>query len=137
MIVDGSMARGPSLRLELGVDLAGPAVVTNQGASEMTVWAPGNSWGDSMLSFETGGRDGGQRIVRALPDYTRNIPATRAIAPGGDYAIPFDLEDGTWRPEIPPEATWLAAMLEIPGSPEARQHEVWVGRLQSDPVPLR
>ena len=54
------------------------------------LWRPGNTWGDDALTFEAT-----TRLVRQA-DYTRNVPSSVEVPPGGTHELPFDLEDGTW-----------------------------------------
>jgi hypothetical protein len=115
---------------------AGGAVLVNNGGQELQVWRPGSSLGDRILSFETAGPSGVAVIARAPLVYTRDVPTGHGVPAGGEYAIAFDLRDGTWEPDVAPDATALTAVLEILESPEARREGIWAGRLRSDPAPL-
>lgn len=128
---------GPlSLRLELASAWppAGTALLLNAGAAEVNVFAPGNSWGDELLSFQVAAGEQVHRIHRLPQVYTRNFPAVAAIRPGETYGIAFDLGDGTWEPA--PRGETLTAVFAIEPSPEADTLKVWIGRVQSPPVSL-
>ena len=141
-MTDPSISAGgpPDLSLDLRLDeaagAAGAAVLTNRGASEVRIWRLGSTWGDDILSFEADGPERRRMLLRQPQRYTVNVPVAQAVPAGGEYLIPFDLNDGGWEPGVPANATSLTAVLEIPNSPEARLHQVWTGRLRSDPVPL-
>ena len=122
-----------------GSRAAGSAVLTNRGSSEIRVWRTGNSWGDEALSFEgTRGRSV-HRIMRDPQVYTRNVPLFVSLKPGERYEIPFDLRDGSWPPEaairrLQAPGVQLAAVYEVPRSPEATAHAVWSGQVRSESV---
>lgn len=134
-----------TLRLELRSGPPRPTgvvVLANEAGADARVWRPGNRWGDTALSFEVehDGRVG--HITRREQVYTINVPRSFVLPEGSSHALPFDLGDGEWEAEIPidqlivPEAQ-LVAVFDVPPSPEAMEHGVWIGQLRSDPVLLR
>jgi hypothetical protein len=134
--------------LALALDLrpagtpAGDAVLTNPGARAIRVFRPGNSWGDDALTFLVRGGGQAEVALRLLgQDYTRNVPASVEIPPGGEHRIPFDLRDGDWKPadavdRLAAAEAELAGVFEIPPSRDADEQGVWTGRVQSEFVAL-
>lgn len=120
---------------------AGDAVLVNRGSVPARVWRMGNSWGDRTLSFEIT-RDGRTvPVVLGPQEYTRNVPSSFEIPPGGRHAFPFDLRDGTW--ETGPAADLLAeggadlvAVYELKPDQEALEQGCWTGQVTSAPVRL-
>jgi len=132
-----------SFRIELrrNVPPAGAAVLFNHTAGEVRVWRMGNSWGDETLSFVLVLADRTHPIVPKQHSYTRNIPVSLPVAPGGRHEIPFDLGDGGWEPSSAIElaktpGARLAAVYRVPDSPEAESQGVWRGELRSETVVL-
>jgi hypothetical protein len=122
-----------SLHVQLGGGLAGVATLTNGGGEPTRVWRPGSELGDRPWRFEL------SNGARFLSDdvYTRNAPAAAELAPGEALRREFDLRDGTWRAEGDPGgATQLTAVYDVPMTPEAAEHGVWVGALRSEPVDI-
>jgi hypothetical protein len=133
--------------LELFVELdsrappAGHVVLANDGATPARVWRTGNRWGDEALSFELSRGERNTRVVRSGVDYTRNVPASLVVPPGGEHRWRFDLGDGTWAADQPID--WadgagglLVAIYDAGQSPEAAIQGVSPVRLSSAPVSL-
>jgi hypothetical protein len=115
---------------------SGSFVIENSGRIGVRVWRPGNSWGDSALSFRAKVDGQSVTITKVLQDYTRNVPGTVTVAPGGRYEYPFDLGDGTWQPasaltQLGQPSAELAGVYDSGDSPEAREQGVWQGELWS------
>jgi hypothetical protein len=131
------------IRLELDRSRppAGTVVILNSGPDAVRLWRTGNSWGDEVLSFDVM-RDGlTARVVRRPQVYTRNVPSSVSVPPGGSHELPFDLGDGSWDSDEPLDSfagvgARLVAVYEVPETPEAAVHGVWTGRVQSEPVAL-
>ena len=119
---------------------AGWVVLTNRGAADVRIWQIGNTWGDEALSFEVSADGSTVRVERQPQVYTRNVPASVLLTPGDRFAIPFDLSDGTWKLDefgYPlPHQCDVAAVYDVPRSPEAIEHQVWVGRITSERVTI-
>ena len=119
---------------------AGWVVLTNRSAADVRVWQFGNTWGDEALSFEASAGGSTVRVEREPQVYTRNVPASVLLTPGDRFAIPFDLLDGTWKLEAIgyplPHQCGVAAVYDVPRSPEAIEHHVWVGRITSERVTI-
>jgi hypothetical protein len=139
------MATEPlAIHVQLHADAraAGKLVITNRGSADVRFWQMGNSWGDGTLSFEVKWDGRTERVTRKPQDYTRNVPSSISVAPGGKWEVPFDLADGTWEPpsaidRLETPGAQLVALYEIRDSPEARTHHVWLGRLRSESVALQ
>lgn len=137
------MSSGPTIELQVQKSRpfpGGNVVVVNQGKSEIRVWRPGNEWGDEVLSFELVEDNAKWLFVRKPQVYTRNAPSSQNLQPGEAQQLPFDLSDGSWETEkqlqdISPDAK-LVAIYNVPVTPEATQHNVWTGRVESNPVTL-
>ncbi len=111
----------------------GKVMVVNGGVEPLRIWIGGNSWGDGALTFQLEGF----RIARLPQVYSRNVPAFMELGPDETFETPFDLGDGGWEPSVVEvSGRMLTAWFEIADSVEAREHHVWVGRIQSDPVQL-
>jgi hypothetical protein len=119
----------------------GMVVIVNSGPDAVRLWRTGNSWGDEVLSFDLM-RDGlTARVVRRPQVYTRNVPSSVSVPPGGNHELPFDLGDGSWDSDEPLDSfaepgARLVAVYEVPETPEAAVHGVWTGRVESEPVAL-
>jgi hypothetical protein len=139
----GSAGDPASLHLRVHLDQArlpaGRVVLANSGTREVRVWRTGNAWGDTALEFEVLHEARTWRIVREPQEYTRNVPSSVPIPPGGTHEWPFDLGDGQWQADaaldqvIVPGAR-LVAVYAAPPSAEAGEQHVWTGRLRSEPV---
>jgi len=120
---------------------AGEVVLTNTGDGPIRLWQTGNTWGDSALSFIVRVADASVPLVRELPAYTRNVPSSLVVPPGGEFRLAFDLGDGSWHADVPldrlwRDGAWLIAVYEVEETPESRQFGVWTGRVESAPVPI-
>jgi hypothetical protein len=111
-------------------------VLTNVSKDPQPVWESWNSWGYQNISFELTTGEGRKFVVSMRQqDFTRNFPSTFLIQPGEHqvYAIRFDKEWET-RPTFPKAdemAVGLKAIYEVSPTPEATQHKVWTGRVES------
>lgn len=119
----------------------GAVVFVNTGSTDVSIWQMGNQWGDRVLSFEVIHNGGVWRIFRREQVYTRNVPSSFLLLAGSRHEWPFDLGDGDWDAETPidqllvPHAQ-LVAVYDVPPSPEAVNHGVWVGQIRSKPMLL-
>jgi hypothetical protein len=137
------MSAGP-LRIELHAQpdtaIRGDVLLIDDSGVAVRVWKPGNSWGDAPLSFELVGDGASTPIVRKPRRYTRNPPAWRQLQPGEALRIPYDLDDGSWETggalDEPARGDALMAVYDVPQTPEAIEHGVWIGCVRSDPLPM-
>lgn len=109
--------------------VSGELTIHNHGGSAVNLWAAGNAWGDSVLSFEVD-TTAGPYICELKPQiYTINVPETFELPAGQSHVIPFDLNDGTWENGGPlvETMTQLTAIYEIVQTPEAEEYNVWCG----------
>lgn len=116
----------------------GTVVLVNTGSTDVNIWQAGNRWGDTMLSFEILHNGRIWRIHRREQVYTINVASSFVLPAGSRHEWAFDLGDGDWEAEIPLDqltlaGTQLVAAFDIPTSPEAVTHGVWIGRLRSEP----
>ena len=119
---------------------AGWVVLTNEGTGDVRVWHIGNTWGDEALSFEIADDGSTVRVEREPQVYTVNLPESFELKPGARYPMPFDLLDGTWKLDaigrpLPPRLE-VAAVYDVPRSPEAMANQAWVGRITSGRVTI-
>lgn len=134
-------APGLKLCIETGTAPgAGAIVFRNSGDVTARIWSPANRWGDTALSFELSRREQRVAISLAPQVYTRNVPSSVSLLPGGEHRWPFDLGDGRWESATEdwqslagPDAR-LAALYRADSCPEAIEHGLWLGQLRSDPV---
>ncbi|HEY4815809.1 MAG TPA: hypothetical protein VIH67_00165 [Candidatus Acidoferrum sp.] len=111
-------------------------VLTNVSSEPQAVWEYWNSWGYRMISFELTTVNGKKFLVSKRPeDFTVNFPSTFLIEPGEHqvYAIRLDewWETHPSLPKTDETPITLKAFYEIAPTPEAAQHKVWTGRLES------
>jgi hypothetical protein len=111
-------------------------VLTNVSKDPQPVWEYWNSWGYQNISFELTTGDGRKFVVsKRRQDFTMNFPSTFLIQPDEHqvYAIHLDKEWET-QPTLPKAdemPVTLKAIYEVPPTPEAAQHKVWTGRVES------
>jgi hypothetical protein len=111
-------------------------ILTNTSKDAQPVFEYWNSWGYQTVSFEFTMPDGRKVVVSKRPQiFTRNFPSTFLI-PSGEhqvYAIRLDKEWET-RPKFAADAETqisLKAIYEVKVTPEATEHKVWTGRVES------
>jgi hypothetical protein len=131
-----------SIRIELQRERAGKVVFTNSGSAAVRIWRMDNSWGDESLSFEASLDGRVEPITLKRQVYTRNVPATVVVSPGGKHDFPFNLDDGKWEPaavinRLHGSDVQLTAVFRIPESPESVTQGVWTGELRSQPKGLK
>jgi hypothetical protein len=115
-------------------------VLTNPTKDIQPVFEYWNSWGYQNVSFEFTMPDGKKLVVSKRPQgFTKNFPSTFLIPPGEHrvYAIRLDKE---WEVQPPLAAAetqiTLKAIYEVAVTPEATEHKVWTGRIESKPYNL-
>ena len=118
---------------------AGNVVLINTGNQDVRLWRTGNSWGDTVLSFKVIRDEKVWRLLRREHEYTRNVPSSFELPAGDRHEWAFDLGDGEWEAEDSAEqlsvlGAWLVAVYDVPRTPEAVGHAIWIGRLQSEPI---
>lgn len=111
---------------------AGSMILLNRSDETIVVWTGANSWSDQALTLELVDQNGNAltSLRREGQVYTRNVPATKNIAPGDQFEIPFDTADGTWELSEPWDetvsgSTDVRAVYDSGQSPEAEEHGVW------------
>jgi hypothetical protein len=133
-----------AIRIELRAgspEPRGNVVLINTGGTPIRVWRTGNWWGDTVLSFEVSRGGSTRHVVRRPQEYTRNVPSSVEVPAGARHEWPFDLGDGQWEADAPLDqllvpGAQLSAVYEVARTPEAVDHDVWIGRLRSQPVLL-
>ncbi len=135
-----------SLVLEIvdyvGTPGAGTVLLHNRGEATVRVWRTGNHWGDTAIWFELARPPLTTRVARGPQVYTRNVPSSLPIPPGGVHRWSFDFGDGSWESELPLEqvagaGSELTAVHEVGKSPEALANGVWIGCVRSQPMRAR
>jgi hypothetical protein len=122
--------------------LKGKVIVINKGDDETRVWRMGNTWGDSTLHFAMIHEGHTYQLNRKPQIYTRNVPSSERVPPGGQYEIAFDLQDGSWEPpvvvgQLAAGDVSVQALYHVSKSSEASEQGVWVGELSSQVVRLK
>jgi hypothetical protein len=115
-------------------------VLTNTSKDPQPVFETWNSWGFRTVSFEFTMPDGKKfDITRGTEVWTVNYPSTFLISPGEHqvYAIRLDKR---WEshPRLPADdegqiQITLKAIYQADVTPEATEHKVWTGRIESKP----
>jgi len=112
-------------------------VLTNTSDHAQPVWQTLYSWGFWTISFEFTMPDGKHLHVSRNHNesFTKNSPATFLVPSGEQQIYPVQL-DGSWDnlPQFPKRGITritLKAIYEVGSTPEASQHNVWVGRVES------
>ena len=111
-------------------------VLTNGTKDAHPVFEYWNSWGYQNISFEFTMPDGKKLVVSKRPQsFTRNFPSTFLIPPGEHQVYAIRLDKG-WetRPKLAADAETpitLKAIYEVTVTPEATEHKVWIGRIES------
>ena len=111
-------------------------VLTNVSKETQAAFESWNNWGYQNISFEFTTSDGKRFVVSMRPKgFTRNFPSTFLIPPGEHqvYGIQLDRE---WeaRPNLSLKAetpVTVKAVYEVSPTPEARERDVWTGRVES------
>jgi hypothetical protein len=111
-------------------------VLTNASRDAQPVFEDWNSWGYQNVSFEFTMPDGRKLVVsKRDQSFTRNVPSTFLIPRGEHrvYAIRLDKQWET-RPKLSADAETLLtlkAIYQVTATPEATEHKVWTGRIES------
>jgi hypothetical protein len=111
-------------------------VITNVSARPQSIWQYRNSWGYRAISFQLTTKDGRNFVLsRKQEAFTINFPSTFVIESGEHQVYPIRLDEG-WgtNPEFPKSdetPVALKAIYEVAPTPEAKEHNVWVGRVES------
>jgi hypothetical protein len=121
------LAGQSSLELHLEVSSpsprpAGTVVLVNTGNQDVRLWHTGNSWGDTVLSFEMIRNEKVWRLLRQEHEYTRNVPSSFRLPAGDRHEWAFDLGDGEWEAEASAEqlavlGARLVAVYDVPRTP--------------------
>lgn len=106
--------------------------------NEIRVWESWNSWGWDNFWFEVYKEGVSFEIIRINErDWTRNSPSYISIPSKGIHSIAIDFNDGTWiipkeLKENEIENLRIKAIFEIQQTPEALEHNVFIGKVESD-----
>jgi ankyrin repeat protein len=143
IIPSGTQAGRPVLNREDGFQV----VLTNRSSKLIRVWCEGCQAGYENVTFHVQDRDGASwamfRNAQPATDW-QNLPLrTSSIAPGGSIARKVKPGEGSWWPNpmwqgVPEPNTGkpikFTAIFEIRADPAATQHNVWTGRIASEPI---
>ena len=129
-------AMAESRWLTRGQEIFTSSFLTSPTSTSQMAWETWNSWGYQTISFELTASSGSKIVIsKRQQDFTVNGPSTFVIPPGEHqiYAVKLDK---SWeaRPIVPKAnktSVALKAIYEVPSTPEAGQHKVWVGHLES------
>jgi hypothetical protein len=111
-------------------------VLTNVSSEPQRVWQTWNSWGYQTVSFDFATKDGKKyAVTKRDEEFTRNFPSTFLVPPGEHEVFAVHLDE-SWVTHPPfPKADEMPitvkAIYEVPPTPEASQHKVWTGRVES------
>ncbi len=131
----------PPLRLTLRIEASALRVrLHNPTDRPVRVWQLGNAWGGGAWSVQLATLDGA-RVFTLRPSkrgYTRNLPRFIEVPAHGEADVELNPSRPEWTAgeDLSPlkEAPLsVRAVLEIVPSPEAEQHHVAVGRVESAP----
>ena len=116
-------------------------VLTNSSKDAQPVFEYWNSWGYQNVSFEFAMPDGKKVVAfKRIQVFTVNFPSTFLIPTGEHRVYVIRLgEEWETRPELAVDAETqitLKAIYEVPLTPEATEHKVWTGRIESKPYKL-
>jgi len=111
-------------------------VLTNSSKDAQPVFEYWNSWGYRNVFFEFT-MPGGKKVVASnrTQEFTVNFPSTFLIPPGEHriYSIRLNQQWET-RPQLAADAETqisLKAIYQVTVTPEATDHKVWTGRVES------
>jgi hypothetical protein len=116
-------------------------VLTNSSKDAQPVFEYWNSWGYQNVSFEFAMPDGKKVVAsKRIQEFTVNFPSTFLI-PTGEHRVYVIRLGKEWetRPELAVDAETqitLKAIYEVTVTPEATEHNVWTGRIESKPYKL-
>jgi hypothetical protein len=135
----------PTIPLHLGVALGDDDVkvrIENPTDETVRVWVLGNSWGGASwaLRLRVDGSDGRTFMLRPTNQgYTRNVPRFIAVAARGEHEIRLTPTGREWTAgedlaSLKTAKVHVQAVLDIASSPEAIEHDVAVGHVESAEV---
>lgn len=111
-------------------------VLINTSKDAQPVFEYGNGWGYQNVSFEVATPEGMKVVVsKRIQVFTVNFPSTFLIPSGEQrvYAIRLNKQWET-RPTLAADAETqitLKAIYQVTATPEATEHKVWPGRIES------
>jgi hypothetical protein len=115
--------------------------VVNIGEKSLRLWARDNSWGWSMfsLSLALAGSDQWKELTAKPVRWTANVPHALDLPPRGHLEYHLRRRDPSWAGLDDVEA-WLnqsfqlQVRLQVPETPEALAHGVFIGKAFSAPI---
>ena len=133
-----------TLTLELdrsSANLTGTAILLNKSDTAITLWNKGNEWGDQVLSFLIEKGASVHIINQGEKVYTRNVPSTLLLKPGGIHKIDFDLTTSEWESDAPIDEITLSpgklkSLYTVPVSDHDVDPNIWTGQLVSNTLDL-
>ncbi len=111
-------------------------VLTNVSGEPQVVWELWNSWGYQTISFELTTANGKRFVLSRGPQgFTKNNPSTFSVQPGEHEVYAIHL-DKSWLtapafPKADEMPITLKAVYQVSPTPEATEHKVWAGRVES------
>ena len=111
-------------------------ILTNESKDAQAVFEYWNSWGYQNVSFQFT-TEAGEKFTASKRSqfFTVNFPSTFLIMPGEHLFYPIKL-DQEWeiKPDFKKEGETkisLKAIYQVTATPEATEHKVWLGRVES------
>jgi len=112
-------------------------IISNTSDQPQRIWREWCSWGYSGLSFEFTDEHGKKWVAKKkAQDWTRNFPDWWTLDSHESFVMDVYFADtNTWKgfplPENGSQIVMMQAVLEFKPGDEARQHDVWTGRVAS------
>ncbi len=120
-------------------------VYKNNTSDVIRIWQPDNSWGWENLSFIIRIKKSNSilhisRVKNMV--WTKNGPVYFEILPGHQMKVPVQLTGKSWEADkdiskIRNEPVSIKAVFTITKTPEGKELNVWVGKAESEWLPLR
>ena len=114
-----------------------PVIVTNTSDKQQRIWREWCSWGYFGLTFQFTDESGKKWIAEKKGQvWTMNAPDWWTLEPHESFVIDVNFADtNTWvgfpSPTNGSQTVTMQAVLEFKPDDEARQHDVWTGRVVS------
>jgi len=112
-------------------------VLTNVTKAPIRLWREWCSWGYFTLSFEMTDQSGKKVSIQKKPKgWNKNYPDWITILPGEHMVFDVTFDEATWQnaPSLEankPQIARLKAIFEIPENVEAKERNIWTGRVSS------
>jgi hypothetical protein len=115
-------------------------IFTNNSKRDLRLWDTAYSWGYWSISFQLSNKQytSVSTIIRDWnTEFTVNGPIYYKLAPGEELRIPLNLKNGEWMRnqttlQLKDQILSIRVSYRVNPTPEADQHDVFVGSIMSD-----